>query len=103
VGFWLKSVDMLTGFVTTIDAKIPRGRRHRLVASFLSVGLVYYSLCLSLDVMYAMGSNRVERILQGSSGKPNMLLFVLDQWRYDWDGSTEDTPTGKNPLLLCPI
>ena len=67
----------------------------------MSVSLVYYSLNLTLDVMYALlASKGVERNLLGASGKPNMLLFVLDQWRYDWDGLTEDTPTGKNPLAM---
>ena len=32
--------------------------------------------------------------------KPNILLFVLDQWRYDWDGMHPDTPTGPLPLRM---
>lgn len=31
--------------------------------------------------------------------KPNILLFFLDQWRYDWDGF-HNSPTGPIPLRL---
>jgi len=49
----------------------------------------------SLDV----GS--MDRHLQDdSTAIPNILLLVLDQWRYDWDGMTPDTPTGILPLKM---
>ena len=59
------------------------------------VALVYVSF--SVSVQRAADQFRS---LQEKAPKPNILLFVLDQWRYDWDGLTEDTPTGKNPLRM---
>lgn len=61
----------------------------------MALALVFVSVSISVS----HGTHRL-RSLQEKISKPNILLFVLDQWRYDWDGLTEDTPTGKNPLRM---
>lgn len=78
-------------------------RRQRWVAMAASVALVYAVFSPSMDNFDAMLTGTVgNRSLQVPplEPKPNMLLFVLDQWRYDWDGMTGDTPTGANPLNM---
>ena len=35
-----------------------------------------------------------------NNNRPNILVLLLDQWRYDWDGHHHQTPTGPLPLRV---
>ena len=45
-------------------------------------------------------TNHEEKRQLVSEKKPNILLLVLDQWRYDWDGLHPNTPNGPLPLEM---
>ena len=47
-----------------------------------------------------MGSPAAAAAADRLDRRPNILLLLLDQWRYDWDGHHPRTPTGPLPLRV---
>eukprot|EP00545_Synedropsis_sp_CCMP1620_P000381 CAMPEP_0119005746 /NCGR_PEP_ID=MMETSP1176-20130426/1905_1 /TAXON_ID=265551 /ORGANISM="Synedropsis recta cf, Strain CCMP1620" /LENGTH=554 /DNA_ID=CAMNT_0006957587 /DNA_START=55 /DNA_END=1719 /DNA_ORIENTATION=- len=90
--------------IPTVDYKSSTaGRRRRWLAMVSSVALVLVATSPSLDFEGAVSrllADAATNTTEIASSKPNMLLLVLDQWRYDWDGMTPDTPTGPLPLKM---
>lgn len=59
---------------------------------------LFFAITVAVAVTKSGAQSQEERKL--ASSKPNILLLVLDQWRYDWDGLHPDTPTGHLPLAM---
>lgn len=59
--------------------------RRRWAMTVASLAMVYVFASSPLE---QFESGELKRSLQSDGEKsiPNMLLLVLDQWRYDWDG-----------------
>jgi arylsulfatase A-like enzyme len=87
---------------------MPSGWRFRRQYQRLQIGLI---VCLTLYASFSPSSflpiRWVVRELQVMedqkqqdnnevSSRPNILLFVLDQWRYDWDGMTNSNDENNN-------
>ena len=74
-----------------------------MVLSIVAIVVIVCNLGWNPSPSFSSSSSSERRDLLlngGQKNRPNMLLLVLDQWRYDWDGLHPDTPTGPLPLRM---
>merc|ERR1711871_140819 len=77
-----------------------RATRSKLPHEKITTGMrkaIFFCACLLLATASAMPSRSATR---ESSVRPNILLLMPDQWRWDWDGLTHPNAGDAPPVHL---
>lgn len=86
-----------------------KATRRRLVSALASFVVVSFYITTSAPLvgfgrsLQVIPQQHTQQTAAIPGSKPNILLLMLDQWRYDWDGMHNTTSNGESLPLKMPF